>query len=307
MEKKLDANQEAELRERFALAEISFKTVLDADVHEDNKASRVLTGMAFLTAAAAAIFTKAYTPGPSQGDLESKLPQTLSAYVSQNNLAVAVDKVLQLTQRQPLNILGADPALFAFTAYMLFVVIGTMLYLAAIGPSLNIPDWFKHGSDKAKSLLFFESISKLSSNVWEEHWRTQTTAELRSQMRDNYVQETRLIAEKAAAKFAWMRWGTFSFKVALGFLLVLVADLLSPDPTIVRSAIFCYASVWLALFAFERFRRPPIESPSVETRSAESLKESIRDVIANWRLWAALAVLCFITSVLMLLRLVWVS
>jgi len=52
--------QESSKPKLIALGEISFKTVLEADVHLDNKASRILGAMAFLTAAAAAIFAKAY-------------------------------------------------------------------------------------------------------------------------------------------------------------------------------------------------------------------------------------------------------
>ena len=48
--------------ELMDLAESSFKAVLDADYHLDDKASRILSTMAFLTAAAAAVFSKAYLP-----------------------------------------------------------------------------------------------------------------------------------------------------------------------------------------------------------------------------------------------------
>ena len=49
----------ANYTDRLQLVEASFKTVLDADLHEDDKAGRILSTMAFLTAAAAAVLSAA--------------------------------------------------------------------------------------------------------------------------------------------------------------------------------------------------------------------------------------------------------
>jgi hypothetical protein len=74
---KEEAEKEAEAK--FELAETSFKTVLDADVYLDNKASRILAALAFLTAASAAVFARAYDnptlPSSAQADVRAALQQ----------------------------------------------------------------------------------------------------------------------------------------------------------------------------------------------------------------------------------------
>jgi hypothetical protein len=109
METQQEPNQTEESRKLIDLAEITFKTVLDADVHQDDKASRILSGMAFLTAAAAAIFAKAYSPGIASGDL-LKLSQTLAPFVNPSDLPSVVDNVTRAIEKQPLMLLGLDLA-----------------------------------------------------------------------------------------------------------------------------------------------------------------------------------------------------
>lgn len=194
---------------RLKLAETSFKTVLEADVHQDNKANRILAAMAFLTAATAAIFNKAY----------SATTPTAEASTSQQPQLILWD----------LNI-----SLVAFTAYMFFVLLGAALYLIALGGgALNLPARFGSGSGSGstvKSLLFFEKIGALNEDTWKGHWSTSTSIEtLQTQMFDNYIFETRLIAEKVRAKVFWMYVGTTLFKAALLSLIILIASLFASN------------------------------------------------------------------------------
>jgi hypothetical protein len=176
-----------------------------------------------------------------------------------------------------------DLALLTFSLYILFVVIGAMLYLIALGPTLNIPSSFRGTTHEVKSLLFFYNIGNLNSKAWEEYWDSRQPAELQSLMAKDYLRESKFIAEKARAKFEWMSFGSASFKLALLCLLGLVADLLSSNPVIVYFAFFFGGSVWWALLAVERLIRPPRDS-------------------RVWALWAGFAGICLLISVLILFR-----
>lgn len=210
------------------LAEATFKTVLDADVHQDNKASRVLGAMAFLTAATAAVFGRAYPASPAPAPL--LLP------------SVPVDM-------RPI----------AFVCYLSLVLIGAALYLSALGPSLNIPIWLRSGEDtkKVRSLLFFSTIADIDEHVWQEAWK-KDSAELQRQMFNSYLNESRLIAQKAQSKFVLMSLGSLSFRVAIICLAVLAATLLPGERMVIAVALGISALLSI-VFAFTSWRRPPIK------------------------------------------------
>ncbi|HKP53630.1 MAG TPA: hypothetical protein VJ183_13385 [Chloroflexia bacterium] len=158
--------------DRLKLAEASFKSVLDADVHQDNKASRILGGMAFLTSAAAAIFAKAFAFTPPSSEFVQKSTDTLGSYISQGeSLSAAVADLKKAILGSPVEIAGLNGPLLAFSAYLFLVVGGAVLYLIAIGPSFNIGGAFHSAPDKVKSVLFFQFIGITSDEVWKKFWR----------------------------------------------------------------------------------------------------------------------------------------
>lgn len=186
--------------DRIKLVEASFKTVLDSDLHEDDKAGRILSAIAFLTAAAAAVFGAA-------GNL----------------------------QKTPSTIFGLNASVIAFSAYLFFVLVGAALYLGALGPSFNRPSWFQSRSQRVYSLLFFQNIGALDEKAWSDYWLNdeRTLAELQDLMVKNYIDEGRLIAQKLQAKVTLMSLGSLSFRVAILFFVVLMATLFSPDSGVV--------------------------------------------------------------------------
>jgi hypothetical protein len=227
---KLGLDEKTEGKSRYELAETSFKTVLDCDIHEDNKASRILTAMAFLTAAAAGIFAKAYS-----SDNDSQLW-----------------------------------VLAVFSLYMFFVFLGASLYLTALGPALNIPlHWSKKGEEKEpKSLLFFKLITDIKEEAWKKYWKEQETISLEEKMTDDFIYETYLIAQKVKTKLFRMVFGSFFFKIAILFLIPLVVaiipfqknnDFLYWIPIVDKSKFI----IWLGLatlfgiFIYESWNRPP--------------------------------------------------
>jgi hypothetical protein len=271
---------EAELEEAskpklVELGEVSFKTVLEADVHLDNKASRILGAMAFLTAAAAAIFAKAYSASlPS--DFQLRLTQGLREYVSEDRLGIAVNTVLQGVQPPSIHLLGADIVLLTFFAYMLFVLSGGVLYLAALGPALNIPIVWPQSSHSGPqspssglvasdseplasdsgvySLLFFRHIASFEETRWSEHWK-KDSAVLESELAEDFIAEARLIAQKAKEKFVFMSVGTICFKGAIVSLIALMSTLFSFDRKFALALLLFGESTLFAAFAYESLIR----------------------------------------------------
>jgi hypothetical protein len=239
-------------------SEKSLKTVLDADIHEDNKASRVLSAMAFLTAASAAIFSKVYSPGSAYGDIQQKLTQALTPYLSQSNLTI-IDQLARTLQKPQLTIFGIDWALISFAAVMTFILVGASLYLAALGPSLNIPDYFEHHGDnnEPKSLLFFGVISKLNKTNWDTYWKEHDNDSLRSSMANNNVNETYLIAQKVQSKVDYMSWGSAFFKLAILSISLLTADIFSPNIDLARVFIIISTILISISFVYETITRQP--------------------------------------------------
>lgn len=208
------------------LAEISFKTVLDADIHQDNKANRILAAMAFLTAAAAQIFARASTASTSG---------------SAPTLAIA-----GLTINVPL---------IAFSVYMFLVLSGVLIYLNALGPSFNIPSHFRaHAASPVRSLLFFDKIAELERDNWLNHWSSGSTQQLRHQMAQSFLFETHLIAEKTKTKVFFMSIGSRLFRSAIPFLSPLIGSMFSQEPKWFWFSILLGFSVWIWIFTLDALR-----------------------------------------------------
>lgn len=257
-----DGNTEfakADFKEQIQLAETSFKTVLDSDLHEDDKAGRILSAMAFLTAAAAGIFSVAYTPGPSTTTLKQTLTQTLLPYISTAQIPSAVNSAVESLQKPSLTIFGLSAPVLAFSAYIFFVLVGTALYLGALGPNFNRPSWFQGRRQGVHSLLFFKNIGVLDKEAWSNYWLNdkRTLAQLQAQLVKNYIDECWLIAQKEDAKVTLMSLGSLSFRIAVLFLVILMATLFLPDSGVVGIYLLLGLFGIFASFLFVNLTQPP--------------------------------------------------
>lgn len=247
------------------LAETSFKSVLDADYHLDDKASRILSAMAFLTAAAAAIFAKAYSPAIPISELQSKVTQSLSPFIDQQSLPAVTANVVQGFHKTGAFVLGVDMSLLTFFGYVLFVLVGAAFYLAALGPSLNKPsEWVGSGSDKIQSRLFYDFIAQAKRTAWKAYWKggdeaehQQKLQEIETEMEGDYIFESHLLAEKAKAKFLLMSLGSICFRAAILCLIALVASLFADSLRLTRMLTFFGWSLMFGVLAFEHLIRPP--------------------------------------------------
>ncbi|HKP52055.1 MAG TPA: hypothetical protein VJ183_05325 [Chloroflexia bacterium] len=197
--------------DRLKLAETTFKTIIDANKHTDDKASRILSAIAFLTAAVTTIYTRV------------------------------------LTTELNLDVFGlqVSASLMAFASYIIFVAVGSMFYIAALGAgALNLPSRFRSHDRQADSLLFFWRIARLKEEEWTKHWDDHTVAQLQFQMTQNYIQEARLVAQTVQSNTVWLAWGSTFFKLAILSLLVLAGALFAPD----QRAFWFYSLLGAVLF-----------------------------------------------------------
>jgi hypothetical protein len=214
------------------LAESSFKAVFDVDVHLDNKANRILTAMAFLTAATVAIFAKGYTPpavGGSLGDLEQRLSLALSGHVDPGQLPALASSIARQLQPGPMIIGGMSATLLAFFGYILFVLIGLVVYLSALGPTIDLLAWRRRGEDVVGSPLYFQDIGAVRREVWNTYWQ-QAEPELRRRFLHAYALDAFNISHKARVKLFYLSIGNLFFQLALAFIPALLVAMLPAEP-----------------------------------------------------------------------------
>ncbi len=213
--------------DKEAIARASFKEVLDSDIHEDGKAQRLLTAMAFLTAAAAFIF------GQLQGESTSlAFPGLIS--------------------------IGFVP--LAFFLYMAAMVAGTLFILAALGPVFNIPGLWQVGEAQRypRSLLFSKMITEDTRDSWLNHWKETSPEDLQAELVGNYVFEAYLLSQKVTYKVANMKFGKFLYKVALGFLgLLIIPAFTTNEGTVYNFSAWMLCGVILQDL-LERATSPPL-------------------------------------------------
>ena len=194
----------ANLAEKVHIARESFHEVLASDVHEDNKAPRILTAMAFIATAAAVIF----------------------AEISRAGIAPSLMFPL-------FNYMYIPTCFFAFIVTML---IGTLLLLAALGPTFNIPRP-KNSKEEPypRSLLFSQYILEGTPDQWKAHWEESCKNNLEAELVANYVNEAYLLSRKVTHKVNMMRIAKFVYKFSLGFLGLLIVPVLTTDTNQVYS------------------------------------------------------------------------
>ncbi|HEV2238464.1 MAG TPA: hypothetical protein VGR57_17535 [Ktedonobacterales bacterium] len=235
--------------DRLSLAEASFKAISEAESRIENKGGQVLAAMAFLTAAAAAIFAAAYAPGA--------------------------------LRTGALDILGwkfhvAVVAVFAFSAYVFLVLLGAALHIAALGPTLTVDSWRRSGAVKTlddqprsqveqqsqdQSLLYFEAIAGQDLSHWQSRWsgEVQSLESLQKAMVQDLIRQAHLTAQRGMTKNFLMALGREFFRFSLFFLNMLTASLFAPTPRWFVFWTLLGGAGLSAVFAIENWMSPPRE------------------------------------------------
>lgn len=182
----------------YELTDRSLKEVKALTEHEDNKAQRILTAMAFLAAVSGGIFALSVRSLIESKVVESYLDFTLTI----NWLAVCV--------------------YVGFGLYLFVLSIGVSIVLYAIMPRFKIPqDWNTvQRSDAPRSYLFAMEILKVPEEKWAKAYIDSNVAALKLEYVKNSILETYLVAQKVAIKLRWLKRGVkilFASTILLAF------------------------------------------------------------------------------------------
>ena len=176
-------------------AKTSLDTVTALTEYEDAKASRLLTIVAFLSAAVTAVFARFSSVYSWPGALAWKSSFWLVA-----------------------------PTYCLFWLYLLIVTYGALRIFVAIGPTFNVPKtWGKAVGENPASMLFYQMILSVNHTAWARFFRD-TTGENGHDLKQVYVKdfiiESYLVAEKVAVKVRVLTHGVRCLIVAMGLLLI---------------------------------------------------------------------------------------
>lgn len=219
-------SSESDWKARSEIFMSSYQEVLAALKHQDDKLSRMLTAIAFLTAAGASIYT----------NMGRQVDLTFDGRVAH------VPTVL-------------------FVVFLIAVVFALGSALSAIGPSRPVP-WTR-AKDPSSSLLFYASIAK--NPAWSEKMALEPAALYRELAR-NLNAEARGIAKRVLYKMARAREaGAFvqAVIVALSLLGLFSVDRFPPRTRWWIAATLMAAALLMPLW--ERFQMLVFHFPEGET------------------------------------------
>jgi hypothetical protein len=167
------------------LADRSLQEVVHLTEYQDEKANRILTAIAFLSAFAGALFlgfTQYQPPGLVSGARGGATSIT-------HWRLVTLSYVLMLL-------------------YCLLLSVGCTLVLWAIKTRFNIPAGWKNTSGKPTSYLFFEKILDVSPKAWGEAFTSPVSSvDLEQEYLRSAVLETYLVAQKLRDKLWFLQPG----------------------------------------------------------------------------------------------------
>lgn len=228
-------------KSKYELAKTSFDHIMKMNLHLDGKAGRTLSAMAFLSAAAAAVYANSLINRDqiSFGDFLTDLIPPLN---------VASQGVL-------LN-LGVNT--ISFSLYLLGIMIGASIYLRALGPKI---EWKGEKPESVETVLYFDKIAAYPLDSWQKHWEENSAEQLHDQTTENYIKESWIVSNKTEKKFKWMQWGNFIFRISLFLTIPLIASLVSDDSdSLVLFSLFGWALLLLlnsiSEYITERFSNP---------------------------------------------------
>jgi hypothetical protein len=200
---------EGDLQDIFQATQRSLDTVTHLTEYEDDKANRVLTPMAFVSALAGVTFVVI----PSRYPLSAPLIFFRSGLTWQALLLSAT--------------------YLAFSIYALFLIIGVAMILNGVRPTFNVPTTWKREGSTPASRLFFEKIAEVSPTDWARFFTTATKSDLMSAYIKDAVLESHLIAQKIGLKLNRLKSGfkwLFASTVMLGIVLPLIVATLAFVP-----------------------------------------------------------------------------
>ncbi|HJQ03463.1 MAG TPA: hypothetical protein VJ851_17840 [Jatrophihabitans sp.] len=245
----------AELDEQFKLLEFSYEEVLDATKHQDDKINRLLTTVAFLTAAALAL------AGLGTGG------QPLTA-------TFLVDGRYHL----PLAIIGLAGFLAGVTISVIMLIASMTTPLVLPGRTNPVTPDVRYVSGPEVPQFYFNEISGTALPGWYRKW-LHNSVELKRERNESLVRETHNLAVRTEYKYqrsneavAVLSFALLSFVLSTTLILVAaerqgVKSPLTLDVTVrVILAAIIFGYCLLQLLATRRDKPPTVLEMAYPTR-----------------------------------------
>jgi NADH:ubiquinone oxidoreductase subunit 5 (subunit L)/multisubunit Na+/H+ antiporter MnhA subunit len=181
-----------------SLAKWSLESVTHLTEYEDEKANRILTAIAFLSALVGVVFAAIVQRYPFSA-------------------LVALGRSERHLEIQLLIVVYAS-----FAVYFVLLTLGAALTLWAVRPQFRIPKVWEHTHKLPGSFLFFQEILKVSGSDWASAFTQSSPDELQTQYIKNSILETYLIAQKIPKKLRPLKKGVWLFFASTVVLVVLL-------------------------------------------------------------------------------------
>jgi hypothetical protein len=251
----------SETDQKLDMIDYSYKEVLDATKHQDDKIGQLLTSIAFLTAATLAL--------------------------------AALESGNFITRTFAVNPYKLPLALITLIAFLVGVAWSVMLLLASLSTPLRVPGLIRPKRDKPiewvrgvrTSQIYFYEISQVSVDQWEDKWGA-PVEELKQERLRSLIRETHNLGVRTRAKYDRTTEAVCLLSIALlafalsAILVAIVAATPSSSNAIVLNwwqrlvigwVIGCYA--WLQTLGQIRYNRQAVdETPDSDTKSVDRRK-----------------------------------
>jgi hypothetical protein len=187
-----------QIDEILPLAKWSLESVTHLTEYEDEKANRILTAVAFLSALVSVAF---------------------AAIVQRYPFSVA-GEVKGVSIHSHSVVLLIVYCLFAF--YFVLLTVGAAFTLYAVRPQFRIPTTWARTKTEPGSFLFFKEILNVSGKNWGRSFTETDSKKLKAEYAKNSVLETYLIAQKIPKKLRPLKKGIWLFFASTAVLIVLL-------------------------------------------------------------------------------------
>ena len=170
-----------------SLAKWSLESVTHLTEYEDEKANRILTAIAFLSALVGVVFAAMVQRYPF------------------SSLA-ALGRPERRWEAQLLIVVYCS-----FAIYFVLLTLGAAFTLWAVRPQFRIPKVWEHTRKMPESFLFFQEILKVAGSDWANAFTQSSPDQLQAQYIKNAILETYLIAQKIPRKLRPLQKGVWLF------------------------------------------------------------------------------------------------
>ena len=243
----------------------SYKELLDATKHQDDKIGRLFAGIAFLTAAALAI-----------ANLNSAKPLTRQ-YTDTSNVSLAV---------------------LSLGCYIVLVVLSVTLLISSLATPLRVPGLEDRRKERLKpdgtsriraSQIYFGSIARLTLDNWNRKWLL-IDDKGKTELAQSLVLETHNLAVRTQFKYNRTTEAVILFKFALMFLtltaVLCIGATLTPEPSALPTATKWAVGIVIAWYVFSHF----VEETRYSRQTIDEIRGRQNIAIAVLRYsWTAIA------------------